>query len=381
MSKLKKTIIIVSNESKLLGATKVLLRIIEYLNSTQKYNILVICPTEGEFKAMLQQQKVATLSPECYRNYYLNIGQIASLTKRLLYRFYDNLKLFSYFFQLFKQYKNFIVYANTSVVRYIALPALLTRTKLLWHVHEYFNNKFKQKFHSMIIRWFADVIVVHSKFIISKMKLSKRAQQKVIFFRYHSIIEKKDYSQLQINHPDYDLIFAGKIGFQKGVFDLLKAINEVVKMKNDLKVNLCGVFIEKDKNILLEYISKNSLDCHITISGFVPDLNEHILNSKVVVLPTYRDYFPLLLLEAVILEKPVICTNVGDFSSIITHNKNGIFIDPGDVRQLTDAILAILDQENYGRFLAGAKQQKTELLLDISDYKNLEQAIDLLFIR
>lgn len=380
MSNSKKTIYFISNESKLLGATKVLLAIVNYLNSTQQYNIIVICPLEGEFKSALQQNNIITETPDCFSNYFLHIGQAAPALIRYLYRIWDNLKLFIYFTRLFQKNKKFIVYANTSVVRFIAFPAFLTKTKLLWHVHESFNNKLKQKFHSILIRWFADRIVLHSEFIISKMSLSKRAQKKVIFFRYYSIIEKKEPAQSNSNQLEFDLLFAGKIGFQKGVFDLLQAVVEVVKERPNLKVGLCGVFVEKDKQAILDFVSKYNLAKYITFNGYVPDLDEYILKSKVIVLPTYRDYFPLLLMEAVTLEKPVICTGVGDIRSIIADNKNGIVINPGNVEQLKDAILTILDDNNYDRFLAGAKQHKRELLFDtINDYEKLEQAINQLF--
>lgn len=380
MSNSKKTIYFISNESKLLGATKVLLAIVNYLNSTQQYNIIVICPSEGEFKSALQQNNIITVTPECFSKYFLHIGQASPAPIRYLYRTWDNLKLFIYFTRLFQKNKKIIVYANTSVVRFIAFPAWLTKTKLLWHVHESFNSKLKQKFHSILIRWFADRIVLHSEFIISKMNISKRAQKKVIFFRYYSIIEKKERAQSYSNQIDFDLLFAGKIGFQKGVFDLLKAVVEVVKVRPNLKVGLCGVFVDKDKQTILDFISEHNLAKYITFNGYVPDLDEYILKSKVIVLPTYRDYFPLLLMEAVTLEKPVICTGVGDIRSIIADNKNGIIISPGNVEQLKDAILTILDENNYDRFLAGAKQHKRELLFDgINDYEKLEEAINQLY--
>jgi glycosyltransferase involved in cell wall biosynthesis len=380
MSNSKKTIFFISNESKLLGATKVLLAIVNYLNSTQQYNIVVICPTEGEFKSALQQNNIITVTPDCFSKYFRHIGQASPVLLRYLYRIWDNLKLFIYFARLFQKNKKIIVYANTSVVRFIAFPAWLTKTKLLWHVHESFNNKLKQKFHSILIRWFADRIVLHSEFIISKMNLSERAQKKVIFFRYYSIIENKVHAQSNSNQIDFDLLFAGKIGFQKGVFDLLKAVAKVVKVRPNLKVGLCGVFVDKDKQTILDFVSEQNLAKHITFNGYVPDLDEYILKSKVIVLPTYRDYFPLLIMEAVTLEKPVISTGVGDIRSIIADNKNGIIISPGNIEQLKDAILTILDENNYDRFLAGAKQHKKDLLFDsINDYEKLENAINQLY--
>jgi len=380
MSNSKNTILFISNESKLLGATNVLLHIIDYLHATQKYNILVSCPpTEGHFKEILQQKNITTFTPNCLRDYYFHISKPAFLPIRILRRIIDNLKLLFFFYQFLSKNKSTIVYANTSAVRYIALPALLSRTRLLWHVHEYSTKPLKQKFHSLLIKLCSDKIIVHSPFLISKMGISERGQKKVIFFRYFTILERKEYPETEFNRLSYDLIFAGKIGFEKGVLDLLSAVKNVVEIKPDLKVALAGVFVDKDKDLVLSFVEKHRLENHITFCGFVPDLNRAILDSKVVVLPTYRDYMPILVMEALLLEKPVICTDVGDIRSIVTHNKNGIIISPGNVQQLTDAILQILDEEAYQRFVLGARAQKAELLSDANDYEKIEQAIDNLF--
>lgn len=379
MSNSKKTIIFISNESKLLGAPKVLYSIIKYFHATQRYNILVICPTEGPFKTALEQDKIPTETPECLKNFYFHVSHLSRfIWCNILLRCYDNLKLLFYFYKLFQNFTNAVIYANTSVVRYIAIPAWLSRKKLLWHIHEFSDNPLKQKFHSFLIRHFADRIILHSSLLATLLRVKEREQKKVIFFRYPSILEPKNYWQVPSEPPSYDLIFAGKICVDKGVLDLLKAIKNIVAIKTDLKVVMAGLFLEKDKELIVNFVASNALEKYISFPGFVPDLNRYILSSKVVVLPTHRDYFPLLLLEAMMLERPVITTDVGDIRSIITHRENGIIIDVGNVQQLTEAILQILDEQIYHQLLVGARKKKMELLSDQSDFKKIEHAINIL---
>ncbi len=376
MSDSMKEIIFISHESKLLGAPNVLLHIIKYFHSLDKYNLLIICPEEGPFKDAIESKNLPVLIPACFQSYYKHIGQPGNRIIKILKRVYDNGKLFIYFFRLFIQHKNSIIYANTSVVRYLAFPALLSRARLLWHVHEYSINPWKQRFHAFLMKLCATRIILHSPYLVSRLKLNQRAQKKVVFFRYPTILDPEKYRQIASHQPAYDLIFAGKIGLEKGVLDLLKAIANAVRIKKDLKVIMAGLFIAKDKELILNFVTENKLDNYVTFAGFVPDLTKYILDSKVVVLPTYRDYFPLLLMEAVALEKPVISTNVGDICSIITHNFNGIIVEPGNVQQLTDAIIHILDEATYCQFITNTKKTKATLLLDQTDFKKLEQVID-----
>lgn len=377
MSNSEKTIIFVSHESKLLGAARVLLQVIRYFDATKKYNIMVISPDNGPFIDELRKERIPCYMPDCLQKYYRNISQpgnrIIKLTKRIL----DNAKLFFYFFRLFREQKNSVVYANTALVRYIVLPAFLLKKKVIWHVHEYSDNPITLRLHTFLIGNCSTKIIINSPFLISKMRLPDRHQKKVEFFRYLSIIDYKDHSAITTFVPDHDLLFAGKISIEKGALDLLQAVNEIVAAKLTLKVAFTGLFV--DEKIIRDYVKRHHLEKHVMFYGFVPDINEYILRSKVIVLPSYRDNLPLILLEAIMLERPVICTDVGDIRSVVTHNKNGIIIPPGDVEKLAEAIITILDPERYHHFVNGAIEQKAELLSGVNDFEKLDNIIQGLF--
>ncbi len=376
MSNRKKTIVFISNESKLFGAPKVLLNIVNYFQTTQRYDLLVVCPTDGPFKTALDQNHIRTLVPDCLKNYYIHVGQSKYFLLKLLQRIYDNLKLLIYFIQLSKYFPDSIIYTNTSVVRYIAIPALLSKAKLVWHIHEYFNDPIKQKFHSLLIENCADKILLNSPDLAQFMKFSKKGQQKTICLKYFPVLEPKANQLKKSIKPKYDLIFAGRISLEKGVLDLLKAAKKYLEIKQTLSVFIIGLFVDKDKETILTYFEKNNLDKHVTFHDFDVEVNKYILDSKVVVLPSYRESMPLILGEAVMLEKPVICTDVGNVRSIIVHNKNGVVVEPGNVKALTDAMKQILEEQNYKRFVAGTREKKKEILSDSSSYKIFEEIIN-----
>jgi len=376
MSNKKKTIIFISNESKLFGAPKILLNIIKYFHSIQKYNVLVICPIEGPLKTVLDQSGIPTLMPECLRDYYNHVSHPTKLFIQILRRAYDNILVLLYFTQFLLKIPNRVIYANTSVVRYVALPAIITRTRLLWHIEEYFKTPLKNIFHSLLIGLCADKIIVRSTNLISHLKLPKSALKKIVVFQYFPIFEQKVDDFKKTGKPSYDLIFAGRISLEKGVLDLLKAINNYVKINDKIKVLIIGSFLEKDKTAILDYFSKHELNTYVEFHDFDPEIDSYLLNSKVVVLPSYRENIPVILLEAVMLERPIICTNVGTIRNLVTPNKNGIIINPGDVQGLSTAIKQILDDQYYDRYLAGAKDKKKEFLLDTSTYIKLKELID-----
>ena len=220
---------------------------------------------------------------------------------------------------------------------------------------------------------------MNSPFLISKMRLARRNHHKVHYFRYISIVKKMEHEEIKSFTPFHDLLFAGKISIEKGALDLLRAIHNIVSTNKTINVAFAGSFVEED--VMKDYIKKHHLEKYITFYGFVLDIENYILNSKIIVLPSYRDNMPVILLEAIMLERPVICTGVGDIRSAVTHNKNGIIIPPGDVEKLTEAINFMLEEGNYQKLVNGTIEQKAELLSGGDDHEKVEKMISELFER
>ena len=377
MSSSKKTIIFISNEAKLFGAPKVLLHIIKYFHSLKQHNIIVICPEEGLFTNELTAEHIPFIVPENLKKYYRHISQPGNLVLKALKRIYDNLRLFFYFLRLLNSYSNPIVYANTAVVRYIAFPALISRTKLLWHIHEYFDNPLLQRLHAFLIGACANHIIAHSPTLISYYHFSPRLiQNKVIYFRNSAAFDREILSIADSNAFEYDLLFAGRISRQKGALDLLNALVEVTKRKPNLTAILLGSFDEEDRYVIMDFVAQNGLEQHVTFPGFVTDVYRYIVKSRAVVLPTYRENFPMILLEALLLERPVIATKVGNIPNLVIDYENGFLIEPGNIGQLTEAIDRILDEKEYDRLKAGTRLMKLDLLSQSDDYQILRQVIE-----
>jgi len=78
-------------------------------------------------------------------------------------------------------------------------------------------------------------------------------------------------------------------------------------------------------------------------------------------LPSLRETFPLVIMEAWAREKPVITTPVGDIPYRVKHGENGILIPPRNPKALADAIILLFQDENLRRKLgiSGKKQVHT----------------------
>ena len=93
------------------------------------------------------------------------------------------------------------------------------------------------------------------------------------------------------------------------------------------------------------------IEDHVTFMGYVPD--EKLPNlysaSDIFVLPAIYENFPFAILEAQATGLPVISTKVGGIPEFLVDNENGFLIDPGDSAQLTQRVLALLQEPKLAK--------------------------------
>ncbi|MHB0971431.1 MAG: glycosyltransferase family 4 protein [Thermoanaerobaculia bacterium] len=91
----------------------------------------------------------------------------------------------------------------------------------------------------------------------------------------------------------------------------------------------------------------------VRFTGSVSDEALELLmrSSDMFVLPSTKEGFGIVYLEAMRFAKPVICTAVGGQVDIVEHGKTGIVVPPGDVTALSDAIATLwLDASKRQQF-------------------------------
>src|SRR5690606_9755598 len=76
--------------------------------------------------------------------------------------------------------------------------------------------------------------------------------------------------------------------------------------------------------------------------------------SSILVLPSYTEGFPNVLLEALAVGCPVVSTSVGAIPDIVSETlKTGLIVEPRDINALRDALFKLLDdhelRKEYGR--------------------------------
>ena len=131
--------------------------------------------------------------------------------------------------------------------------------------------------------------------------------------------------------------------YRKGHRHLLAALPEVLKQHPDTFVLLFGkgpLAGELDAEI-----KTLGLEKRVRLIGFRDDLERVLPCLYGVVHPADMEGLGVSLLQAAAAGVPLIGTNAGGIPEIVRHGENGILIEPKNVQQLSDAMLALLGDE------------------------------------
>ncbi len=100
-----------------------------------------------------------------------------------------------------------------------------------------------------------------------------------------------------------------------------------------------------EKELKEEYSDKNN----IHFLGWRNDIPQILRSSDIFVLPSLKEAFGLVILEAMASEVPVIATNTGGAVDIIKDGKTGYLVPPSSSEKITEAIRLILQNADQKR--------------------------------
>ncbi|RLE45663.1 glycosyltransferase family 4 protein, partial [Candidatus Woesearchaeota archaeon] len=131
----------------------------------------------------------------------------------------------------------------------------------------------------------------------------------------------------------------------KGGKYLIEAMQKVVKYRKDVLCTIVGG--GKLKGKLERQIRKAGLEDHVKLVGGRPHDEIPIwMNAcDLFVLPSLRESFGVVQIEAMACGKPVVATYNGGSEEIITSADYGLLCEPANPGELAEKILIALDKE------------------------------------
>lgn len=151
---------------------------------------------------------------------------------------------------------------------------------------------------------------------------------------------------------------AGRLSPEKGFEVLVNAAAKVI----DAQPNIGFVIFGEGncKEALQNQIALLGLTGAVVLGGFRHDLDRCVPQLDLVVLPSYTEGLPNIVLESCAAGIPVVATNVGGTPEVIEHGTNGWLVRPGDPEGLAATILEALECDDT-RMEMGFQARQTAL--------------------
>ncbi len=148
---------------------------------------------------------------------------------------------------------------------------------------------------------------------------------------------------IQLTNREDCVIYIGRLEEEKGILTLLKAWR---RLRLDIRLRIVG-----DGSLRQVVASASERDGRIEFLGWKDrsDLLSILGQARGLVLPSewYEAGLPLVAIEAFAVGTPVVASNVGNFSGLISPGHNGFHFQSGDSESLTDAIEVLIREPRF----------------------------------
>ena len=151
----------------------------------------------------------------------------------------------------------------------------------------------------------------------------------------------------------HHLAFVGRLDAVKGVPLLLEALAAARESLPDLCLTLVGD--GPDREALLDQARALDLSEAVEFAGYLSQTEVAALlaYADCLVLPSFAEGVPVVLMEAMAARLPVIATRVGGVSELVEDGVSGLLVPPGDVASLTQAIKQVMRSDRTAMGQAG----------------------------
>jgi len=142
-------------------------------------------------------------------------------------------------------------------------------------------------------------------------------------------------NELSISHNDFVLIFVGRLSKEKGIFELIQAYKKLKKRYNELHLILAGPCEEVATQQALKLWESIS---NLHYIGHTGTPEKYLSISNLLCLPSYREGFGTVVIEAAAMAVPTVGTNITGLNDAIVNGVTGLQVEPNDAFSLELAI-------------------------------------------
>ena len=170
--------------------------------------------------------------------------------------------------------------------------------------------------------------------------------------------------QLGIAEMSLVIVFVGRVTRDKGIVELLDAFRMLRKCCGDIHLVLVGPFEPERDPLPPETLEDLSADAHIHAVGFVRRPEEYLAAGDVFCLPSYREGFGSVVIEAGAMSLPAVTTQVTGLVDAIVDGETGILVPSKDTVALMEALKTMIESPELRHRMGQAARERARSHFD-----------------
>lgn len=165
-------------------------------------------------------------------------------------------------------------------------------------------------------------------------------------------------TELSVPPENKVLTFVGRCTRDKGVAELLKAFELGIQMGLNLTLLIVGP-VEGDVLDEFHHLDKLTQKC-LRLVGHTSVPERYLSITDLFVLPSYREGFGTVVIEAAAMGIPAIGTRIYGLQDAIVDNKTGRLVEPKNVQELAHAIFSLVSDDKRRHDLGAAALDRVQ---------------------
>jgi glycosyltransferase involved in cell wall biosynthesis len=207
----------------------------------------------------------------------------------------------------------------------------------------------------LIIFFLADKLITESENVVNFVGLDKYRKK---VSTNGALYKDIDFYKIAKDLKDRtNLIgYIGSLSKIKGVMNFVSAIPLILKEKGDLQFLIGGGGPLFD--VLKYEIENNKLYDKVELTNWIPngELPDYLNELKLLVLPSYGEGLPNIVLEAMACGTPVLATPVGGIPDVIEDGETGFLLEDNSPECIAKNIFRALEHPNLNRIVKNARK-------------------------